>query len=127
MTDARRRSTSTRAEHGNKPPFELAASAGSSGKDKLDLDDAVQLRLHGRHHRRQLRQPGRQPAGEFVGHHLRRQHPVLAWNFAFSDKQGRAVHVDSRGIMEALRKVYGAEGLAHELTGATAAPNGSKP
>jgi threonine synthase len=50
----------------------------------------------------------------------------LPWNFAYNDKQGRSVQVDSRGIIEALRKVYGAEGLAHELTGA-AAPNGSKP
>src|SRR5208283_3430929 len=33
------------------------------------------------------------------------------------DRQARAVHVDSRGIIEALRKIYGADALANELTG----------
>jgi len=46
----------------------------------------------------------------------------LAWNFAYSDTQGRAVSVDSRGIGEALRKVYGATALADELMGTKAAP-----
>jgi len=31
--------------------------------------------------------------------------------------QGRAVSVDSRGIQEALRKIYGAGALADELMG----------
>jgi hypothetical protein len=31
------------------------------------------------------------------------------------------VHVDSRGIIEALRKIYGADALANELTGTKAA------
>jgi len=31
------------------------------------------------------------------------------------------VSVDSRGIIEALRKIYGADALADELTGAKAA------
>ncbi|MBI3476084.1 MAG: S46 family peptidase [Acidobacteria bacterium] len=45
----------------------------------------------------------------------------LVWNFFFDERQGRAVTVDSRGIIEALRKVYGANALADELTGAKAA------
>jgi hypothetical protein len=45
----------------------------------------------------------------------------LPWNFAYSDVQGRAVSVDSRGIQEALRKIYGANALADELTGTKAA------
>jgi hypothetical protein len=45
----------------------------------------------------------------------------LPWNFAFSDAQGRAVSVDSRGIQEALRRVYGATALADELMGSKAA------
>jgi hypothetical protein len=44
----------------------------------------------------------------------------LPWNFAFSDAQGRAVSVDSRGIQEALRKIYGATALADELIGTKA-------
>ena len=37
--------------------------------------DAVQLRLHGRHHRRQLRQPGAEPRRRAGRHHLRPQPP----------------------------------------------------
>ncbi len=40
----------------------------------------------------------------------------LPWDFAFDDVQGRAVSVDSRGIIEALRAIYGAGALADELT-----------
>jgi Peptidase S46 len=41
----------------------------------------------------------------------------LVLDFAYSDKQARAVSVHSAGIIEALRKVYAADGLADELTG----------
>ena len=44
----------------------------------------------------------------------------LPWNFAYSDVEGRAVSVDSRGIQEALRKIYGATALADELLGTKA-------
>ena len=40
----------------------------------------------------------------------------LSANFAYSDVQSRAVSVDSRGIQEALRKIYGATALADELS-----------
>ncbi len=42
------------------------------------------------------------------------------WRFMYDDTQGRAVSVDSRSIIEALRNVYGAGVLADELTGTTA-------
>jgi len=42
----------------------------------------------------------------------------LPWNFAYDDTLGRAVQVDSRGILEALRHVYNAGPLADELTAA---------
>jgi len=41
----------------------------------------------------------------------------VAMNFAYSDYQARAVAVDSRAILEALRKIYGADALLTELTG----------
>jgi len=42
-------------------------------------------------------------------------------SFYYDDRQSRAVHVDSRGIIEALRNIYGADALAKELTGTKAA------
>lgn len=40
----------------------------------------------------------------------------LVGNFIYDDTQNRSVSVDSRGMIEALRKVYGANELADELT-----------
>ena len=39
----------------------------------------------------------------------------------FTEYQARSIYLDSRGIVEALRNVYGARTLADELTGATSA------
>jgi hypothetical protein len=41
----------------------------------------------------------------------------LAWDFLYEDHQARAIAVDARGIIEALRNVYDAGKLADELTG----------
>ncbi len=41
--------------------------------------------------------------------------------FLFTEYQARSIYLDSRGIVEALRNVYGARTLADELTGATSA------
>lgn len=64
-------------------------------------------------------------AGEVVGIIFDGNIQSLANNFFYDDVQQRAVHVDSRGIIEALRKIYGADALANELTG-TAAASGEK-
>jgi len=59
--------------------------------------------------------------GEVVGIIFDGNIQSLQGMFAFSDVQARAVSVDSRGIQEALRKIYGATGLADELLGTKAA------
>jgi Peptidase S46 len=41
----------------------------------------------------------------------------LVWDFVYTDTQGRSVAVHSRGIIEALRKVYDANDLADEMVG----------
>ncbi|MSU65412.1 MAG: S46 family peptidase [Opitutus sp.] len=55
-------------------------------------------------------------AGEFVGVIFDGNLASLALNFAYEDGQARALSVDCRAILEALRKVYGADALVQELT-----------
>ena len=71
----------------NKEPFQLPTNG--STERKLDLDNAVQLRQHGRHHRRQLGQSGDQPAGEVVGLIFDGNIQSLVLDFAYSDDQAR--------------------------------------
>ena len=53
--------------------------------------------------------------GEFVGIIFDGNLQSLPWDYAFSEKQGRAMSVDSAAILEALNKVYGAKELTREL------------
>ncbi len=53
--------------------------------------------------------------GEVVGIIFDGNIQSLPWDFAYDDRQGRAVSVDSRAIMEAIRKIYHANALADEL------------
>src|ERR1017187_927244 len=54
-------------------------------------------------------------AGEFVGIIFDGNLQGLPWDYAFSEKQGRATSVDSAAIVEALNKGYGVKELANEL------------
>jgi hypothetical protein len=54
-------------------------------------------------------------AGEFVGIIFDGNLQSLPWDYAFSDKQGRAISVHSAAILAALKDVYGASDLAREL------------
>jgi Peptidase S46 len=54
-------------------------------------------------------------AGEFVGIIFDGNLQSLPWDYAFSDKQGRATSVHSAAILEALEKVYGATEVIREL------------
>lgn len=55
-------------------------------------------------------------AGEFVGIIFDGNIHSLVLDFAYDDTIARAISVDSRIILEALNKVYGAKDLARELT-----------
>ena len=56
-------------------------------------------------------------SGDFVGIIFDGNIESLAWDYYFSDERGRAVAVDARGIVEALRSVYQADALVRELSG----------
>jgi hypothetical protein len=56
-------------------------------------------------------------AGEFVGINFDRNRHGLVPNFVYTDEQARHIAVHSRGILVALRSLYNATELVHELTG----------
>jgi hypothetical protein len=56
-------------------------------------------------------------AGELVGVNFDRNRHGLVRNFVYTDVQARHISVHSRGVLEALRSLYHAEGLVKELAG----------
>jgi hypothetical protein len=107
------------AEHGNQPPYALPESWMKS-KDKLDLKTPFNFVSTADIIGGNSGSPTVNKKGEVVGIIFDGNIESLPWNFAYSDAQGRAVSVDSRGIQEALRKIYGATALADELMGTKA-------
>ena len=57
--------------------------------------------------------------GEFVGIFFDGNIQSLSWDYLYSNKQARAVAVDSRAILESLQRVYQLPTLVSELTGKT--------
>lgn len=55
--------------------------------------------------------------GEFIGILFDGNIHSLVWNYAYSDTVARSVSVDVRGILEAMRSIYGAEALVNEILG----------
>jgi hypothetical protein len=55
-------------------------------------------------------------AGELVGINFDRNRHGLVRNFVYTEEQARHISVHSRGVLEALRKLYDAEPLVRELT-----------
>jgi hypothetical protein len=105
---------------GNKPPFQLPASwdrAKSKLKLNIPMDFVSTADIIGGN----SGSPTVNKEGEVVGIIFDGNIQSLVWNFAYDDKQGRAVSVDSRGILESLRGVYGANNLAEELVRGKAA------
>jgi len=107
------------AEHQSQPPYNLPDSWIKS-KANLDLKTPLNFVSTPDIIGGNSGSPTVDKKAEVVGIIFDGNIESLPWNFAFSDVQGRAVSVDSRGIQEALRKIYGATALADELIGSKA-------
>ena len=107
------------AEHNNQSPYNLPESWMKS-KANLDLKTPLNFVSTADIIGGNSGSPTVNKKGEVVGIIFDGNIESLPWNFAYSDVQGRAVSVDSRGIQEALRKIYGATALADELMGTKA-------
>ena len=113
------------AARGNQPPFQLPPS-WMKAKAKLNLSTPLNFVSTVDIIGGNSGSPTVNQVGEVVGIIFDGNLQSLPWNFAYSDEVGRAVSVDARGILEALRKIYGADALARELVGgvsATARPS----
>lgn len=107
------------AKHGSKEPYKLPdswikAKGQVNAKTPLDLVSTNDI-IGGN-----SGSPVLNRKAEVVGLIFDGNIQMLPGRFQFGEKMNRAVSVDSRGIMEAVRNVYHATALADELTGTIA-------
>ncbi len=106
------------AEHQDKPPFELPERWGRVEKDlnpATPFNFVCTADIIGGN----SGSPVVNRRGEFVGIIFDGNIQSLVADFLYTEEQARAVAVHSSAIIEALRKVYGADALADELLGKT--------
>ncbi|HXP34792.1 MAG TPA: S46 family peptidase [Chthoniobacterales bacterium] len=104
------------AEHQNKGPFDLP-QRWIDEKEKLGLTTPYNFVSDADIIGGSSGSPVVNNAGEFVGIIFDGNIQSLVLDCIFTDKQARAVSVDSAAITEALRNVYDAQPLVDELTG----------
>ena len=99
-----------------KEPFELP-KRWLDGKSKLDLETPFNFVSTADTIGGNSGSPILNRAGEFVGINFDRNRFGLVRNFVYTEEQARHISVHSRGILEALRKLYDCPALLKELTG----------
>ncbi|HYX68678.1 MAG TPA: S46 family peptidase, partial [Terriglobales bacterium] len=104
------------AEHGNKDPYVLPQS-WFAAKPQLKLSTPLNVIETADIIGGNSGSPVLNTQGEVVGIIFDGNIQSLPWDFVYDDSIGRSVHVDSHGIIEALRHIYHADGLADELMG----------
>lgn len=104
------------ADHDFKPPFDLPKRWMAS-KDKLNLDVPVNFVCTADIIGGNSGSPVINENKEVVGLIFDGNIYSLVLDFAYTDKQARAISVHSQGMIEALDKVYQAKELIQELTG----------
>jgi len=102
------------AANGNKGDFELPKS-WNAAKSKLDLKTPFNFVHTSDIIGGNSGSPTVNRQGEVVGIIFDGNIESLPWDFAYDDRIGRAVSVDSRAILESIRKIYHAAPLADEL------------
>jgi len=105
------------AEHNNKPPFDLP-QRWIDKKSNLNLSTKFNFVSDADIIGGNSGSPVVNKANEFIGIIFDGNIQSLVLDCIFSDKQARAVSVDSAAISEALRKIYDANALVDELEGA---------
>jgi hypothetical protein len=102
------------AVHQGKAPYVLPASYHRA-KDKLDLNTVLDTVNTGDSIGGNSGSPVVNRKGEVIGILFDGNIQSLPWNFQFDEEIGRSVLTDTRGVIEALRKIYNAQPLADEL------------
>ncbi len=99
----------------HKEPFDMP-KRWLDGKAKLDLATPYDFAATSDTIGGNSGSPVLNRAGEFVGINFDRNRHGLVRNFVYTEVQARHVSVHSRGILEALRKLYDCPALLTELT-----------
>ncbi len=98
----------------NRPPFDLPSS-WQKNKSRLNLKTPFNFASTCDIIGGNSGSPVVNRDGEFVGIIFDGNLASLPWDYAFDDRQGRAISVSSAAIIEALSKIYGAKALVAEL------------